>query len=64
MSVREENIIGFILDMGRVGSKVQILEYGPPLIITDHRDCLLFGAQYMFVEYMNELKFFYIFFIF
>ena len=64
VSVREENNIGFILDMERIGRMDQILAYGPPPTISDHRDCILFGAQYILLEYMNELKSIYIFLIF
>lgn len=63
-SVGKEKMTGFILDTEIEGvsfSDWLRAEDEPPATVTDHRGWLLFGVQYMFMEFMNALKFFFIF---
>lgn len=54
----QESGVGFLV--GR-RALAWVLEHEPPPKIRDHRDQFLFGAHYIFLAYMNELKPFYIF---
>lgn len=53
------DIVGLILDIWNVREQESMTCSGPGIwafpTIIDHRDGLLFRAQYLFVEYMNEL---------
>lgn len=62
-SERKEKMAGFTLDAGREGARSVTAhsEDGPPATVADHREWLLFGAQYMFMEHRNALKSLFIF---